>query len=121
MAVAMTEVTENRPIRTDGSRPTIGMWAEIMTFPAEMRLPDGAFILARPLLVEAERTDHGVLIHCKIADDDAFGATREEAIYDLLTSIVDRYHSLNRRAEQLSPRDREVLERLRTLLQPAQG
>jgi hypothetical protein len=83
---------------------------------AETRLPNSDLLLKRDLTVRQEMTQDGYVIKSSYIDEESFGATLEEAYFDFLTSIRDKYNSLQLREMKLSPRDKTVLENIRSLL-----
>jgi hypothetical protein len=83
---------------------------------ANTPLPDSALLLRHDLTVRQEMTQDGYVIKSSYIDEESFGATLEEAYFDFLTSIRDKYNSLQRREMRLSPRDKTVLENIRSLL-----
>lgn len=58
----------------------------------------------------------GVTIRSEFLDEDGYGWSYEEAWDDFLTSLRDRYSSLAKREERLSPADRETLKKLRAVI-----
>jgi len=83
---------------------------------AKTRLPNSDLLLRHDLPVRKEMTQDGYVIKSSYIDEESFGATLEEAYFDFLTSIRDKYNSLQRREMKLSPRDKTVLENIRSLL-----
>jgi hypothetical protein len=83
---------------------------------ANTPLPNSALLLRHDLTVRKEMTQDGYVIKSSYIDEESFGATLEEAYFDFLTSIRDKYNSLQRREMKLSPRDKTVLENIRSLL-----
>jgi len=90
--------------------------SSIFNIIAKTRLPNSNLLLRHDLTVRQETTQDGYVIKSSYVDEESFGATLEEAYFDFLTSIRDKYNSLQRREMKLSPRDRTVLENLRSLL-----
>lgn len=87
-------------------------------FPEETSIPgETNLTLKYALLAQVEINSDGFLIRCGDIDEEAYGITYEEAYFDFLTSIRDRYHSLYRREAHLSQHDRDILLRLRSLLE----
>jgi hypothetical protein len=84
-------------------------------------IPGGKFKLRHGLVVEKETTRDGYVMRCGALDEEAFGLTEDEAYFDFLTSLRDRYDSLGRRDTSLSARDVDILGRLRSLLEPKQA
>ena len=102
--------------------PTIALSQGIITLPQGTSIPgDPSVVLQHALHVEIENTRDGVVLRSASLDEEAFGASYNEACLDFLTSLRDRYRSLSRREERLSPQDCSVLERLCRLLEPSQG
>ncbi len=66
-----------------------------------------------------ECTIDGFVIGAPIFDEEGYGETYESAWDDLLSSIRDRYASLVKREQGLSPPDRKVLSELRKYLSEA--
>lgn len=88
----------------------------IFTIIAKTRLPNSDLLLGHDLTVRKEMTQDGCVIKSSYIDEESFGATLEEAYFDFLTSIRDKYNSLQRREMKLSPRDNTILENIRSLL-----
>ena len=95
-------------------RYPISSW--IFSIIAETPLPNSDLLLTHDLTVSEETTEHGYVIRSVYIDEESFGATLEEAYFDFLASIRDRYDSLQRRETKLSSPDKAVLENLRSLL-----
>jgi hypothetical protein len=89
---------------------------QLITLDQGTRIPDSDFVLRYPLLVEMETTPDGVVIRAGALDEDAYGLTYQAAYVEFLTSLRDRYLSLDRREASLSPQDLVVLRKLRDLL-----
>lgn len=83
---------------------------------AKTRLPNSDLLFRHDLTVRKEMTQDGYVIKSSYIDEESFGATLEEAYFDFLTSIRDKYNSLQRREMKLSPRDKTILENIRSLL-----
>ena len=83
---------------------------------AKTPLPNSDLLLRHDLTVRKEMTQDGYVIKSSYIDEESFGATLEEAYFDFLTSIRDKYNSLQLREMKLSPRDKTVLENIRSLL-----
>lgn len=83
---------------------------------AKTPLPNSDLLLRHDLTVGEEMTQDGYVIKSSYIDEESFGATLEEAYFDFLTSIRDKYNSLQRREMKLSPRDKAVLANIRSLL-----
>lgn len=83
---------------------------------AKTPLPNSDLLLRHDLPVRKEITQDGYVIKSSYIDEESFGVTLEEAYFDFLTSIRDKYNSLQRREMELSPRDKTVLENIRSLL-----
>jgi len=88
----------------------------IFTIIAKTRLPNSELFLRHDLTLRKEITHDGYVIRSNYVDEESFGATLEEAYFDFLTSIRDRYNSLRQRETRLSSRDKAVLENIRSLL-----
>lgn len=88
----------------------------IFSIIANTPLPNSALLIRHDLTVRKETTQDGYVIRSSYIDEESFGATLEEAYFDFLTSIRDKYKSLQRREMKLSPRDKTVLENIRSLL-----
>jgi hypothetical protein len=86
------------------------------TIIANTPLPNSALLLRHDLTVRKEMTQDGYVIKSSYIDEESFGTTLEEAYFDFLTSIRDKCNSLQRREMKLSPRDKTVLENIRSLL-----
>lgn len=90
---------------------------DYITIAAKTPVP-GGFVLSRALVAEVEATPDGWVIRSGWVNEEAYGSTYGEAYTDFLTSLRDRYQSLNRRQERLSAQDRAVFDTLRALLEP---
>jgi len=91
-----------------------------LMIPAETVLPgDPKYKLNSPVNGVIEYTIDGVLITVHIFDEEGYGETYESAWDDLLSSIRDRYASLVKREQGLSPPDHIVLCELRRYLSEA--
>ena len=90
--------------------------SSIFIIVAKTPLPNSRLLLRDDLTVLKEMTQDGYVIKSSYIDEESFGATLEEAYFDFLTSIRDKYNSLQRREMKLSPRDKEVLANIRSLL-----
>lgn len=94
---------------------------QILTVPGRTSIPDSDLMLQYALIAELETTRDGFVIRSNDLDEEAFGLTYREAYLDLLTSLRDRYYSLCKREESLSPHELTILNRLRNVLVPGQG
>ena len=74
------------------------------------------YVLNHGLTTEVEVLKDGIIIRCNYIDEESYGKTLNLAYNDFITSIRDRYDSLNRRKNRLSQHDQSILERLRVLL-----
>lgn len=90
--------------------------SSIFNIIANTPLPNSPLLLRHHLTVHEEITQDGYIIRSSYIDEESYGGTLEEAYLDFLTSIRDKYHSLQRREMKLSPRDKTVLENIRSLL-----
>jgi hypothetical protein len=90
--------------------------SSIFNIIANTHLPNSDLFLKYDLTVRGEMTQDGYVIKSSYIDEESFGATLEEAYLDFLTSIRDKYNSLQQRERKLSPRDKAVLENMRSLL-----
>ncbi len=90
--------------------------SSIFNIIANTPLPNSDLLLRHDLTVSEETTQDGYVIKSLYIDEESFGATLEEAYFDFLTSIRDKYNSLQRREMKLSPPDKAVLENIRSLL-----
>ena len=90
--------------------------SSIFNIIAKTPLPNSDLFLRRDLTVREEITQDGYVIESSYIDEESYGDTLEEAYFDFLTSIRDKYRSLQRREMKLSPRDKTVLENIRSLL-----
>jgi hypothetical protein len=90
--------------------------SSIFSIIANTPLPDSALLLRHDLSVRQEITKDGYLIRSSYIDEESYGETLQQAYFDFLTSIRDKYRSLQRREAKLSPRDKTVLENIRSLL-----
>ena len=90
--------------------------SSIFNIIAKTPLPNSYLLLRHDLTVRKEMNQDGYVITSSYIDEESFGATLEEAYFDFLTSIRDKYNSLQRREMKLSPRDKAVLANIRSLL-----
>lgn len=90
--------------------------SSIFNITSNTPLPNSNLLLKHDLSVYKEMTQDGYVIKSGYIDEESFGITLEEAYFDFLTSIRDKYHSLQLREAKLSPRDKTVLENIRLLL-----
>jgi hypothetical protein len=90
--------------------------SSIFNIIANTPLPNSDLLLKHDLTVRQEMTQDGYVIKSSYIDEESYGDTLEEAYSDFLTSIRDKYRSLQRRGMKLSPRDKTVLENIRSLL-----
>ena len=74
------------------------------------------YVLNHGLMTEVEVFKDGVIIRCNYIDEESYGKRPDIAYNDFITSIRDRYNSLNRRKNRLSQHDQSILERLQVLL-----
>lgn len=105
--------------RSEGTPPASSIMYSLAfsRFPQGTRIPGrGELALKHALEVEIEVTRDGFVVRSGALDEEAYGSTYKEACIDFLASLCDRYHSMNTRKEHLSPQDRAVRDRLRTLL-----
>jgi len=73
-------------------------WVQVITEPVPClirRTPDGLYAIYSPYF-----------------DEDGYGDMPEAALRDFLTSLMDRYYSLRRHVEHLSPSEASILGRL---------
>lgn len=89
---------------------------QVVTFPQKTPIPDSGLSFKYALIAEIRATRDGYVLRSGDLDEEAFGLTREEAYLGFLTSLRDRYNSLERREASLSRQDHSVLESLRRLL-----
>jgi len=90
--------------------------SSIFSIIANTPLPNSDLLLKHDLTVRQEITQDGYVIKSSYIDEESYAETLEQAYVDFLTSIRDKYHSLQRREMKLSPRDKTVLENIRSLL-----
>ncbi len=81
------------------------------------RIPDSDCELAVSLVVSAELTPDGWLVRSGFLEEESYGEDREAALLDFLTSLYDRRQSLERRESALAEPERDILHRLRAMLQ----
>ena len=67
------------------------------------------------LVAEVLHTPDGIVISSGEVDEDGYGLTFQEAYIDFLTSVHDRYSSLQHRKKRLSTQELSVLKNLRRL------
>jgi hypothetical protein len=91
---------------------------QLVTIPHKTAIPKSDLRLEYALVVEIGTTPDGYVIRSGYLDEDAFGLTYQEVYLEFLTSLRDRYYSLCRREDSLSPQDHSVLERFRDILVP---
>jgi hypothetical protein len=90
--------------------------SSIFNIIANTALPNSHLLLRHDLTVHEEMTQDGYVIKSNYIDEESYGDTLEEAYFDFLTSIRDKYNSLQRREMKLSPRDKTILKNIRSLL-----
>lgn len=90
----------------------------VLVVPGKAPIPESDLLIGRALVVETETTRDGIILRSGFVDEESFGTTLGEAYLDFLTSLRDRYRSLERRSPLLSAEDRTILERLQGLLEP---
>jgi hypothetical protein len=61
---------------------------------AETPLPNSDLLLRHDLTVRQEMTQDGYVIKSSYIDEESYGDTLEEAYFDFLTSMRDKYRSL---------------------------
>jgi hypothetical protein len=89
-----------------------------ITFPTGTRIPErGNGYLKQPIPAQVVLTKDGFIISSAILDEEAYGNTYPQAVFEFLTSLYDRLQSLSRRENKLSSEDKAVLSRLRDALQ----
>ncbi len=115
--------TVNAPVReTATDTPSSTVWLGATTIASGTTIVPsqevGVLELAHPVIVQVRVTRHGWVVSSGELDEESFGETFHDAYLDFLTSLRDRYVSLRRHEERLSPEDRIVLERLTALLRP---
>src|SRR5690348_8667884 len=112
----MSTATENRIITVPRSThqnlpslPSAGTPLEggtaavaIITLPAGTSVGHGNPPLRQSLAVRMEVTPEGYLVSSGDVEEDGYGATPGEAVWDFLTSLYDRYQSLARHANVLA-------------------
>jgi hypothetical protein len=79
-------------------------------------IPGSVFRLCTAFVLAMETTRDGIVLRSGFVDEESYGITVEEACVDFLTSLKDRLVSLERRESVLSVGDREVFERLRSIM-----
>ncbi len=88
----------------------------MMVIPEGTRVPGrGKYILSHGIIVQMESSSDGFVIKSGEMDEEGYGTTYKEAYSDFITSLKDRWNSLSRRGENLSARDKAVLNKLRDL------
>ncbi|MFC1894161.1 hypothetical protein ACFLYR_09170 [Chloroflexota bacterium] len=88
----------------------------LFTIISDTPLPNSPLRLTHGLIAHKEITKDGYVIKSSYIDEESFGSTLEEAYLDFLTSVRDKYNSLQRREAKLSTRDKIVLNNIRSLL-----
>lgn len=73
--------------------------------------------IKRNIIAEVFHTRDAVLIRAGDVDEEGYGTTFLEASNDFLTSLYDRYSSLNRRIQRLSSHELSILNTLSKILQ----
>ncbi len=109
--------TFNRPSFNDNTAgPRLTAAGEVL-FPEGSIVPGrGRYRLGRAVMAAFEATEDGVVVRSAEFDEESYGSTLEEAVADFVTSLRDRYISMRRRRDRLSPGDRAVLTRLKAVL-----
>jgi hypothetical protein len=74
------------------------------------------FVLKCDIMATVEYAHDGVIISAPFFDEEGYGETYKIAWNDFLTSIRDRYVSMKKREDRLSPFDRKILHRLQQAL-----
>jgi len=72
----------------------------------------GDIKLGRNIIAEVMYSHDGVMVRAGDLDEDGYGNTLEEASFDFLTSLCDRYDSLSRRLQRLADTEVTIFERL---------
>lgn len=107
---SLSRPTTSPPVPQD--RVTAGK--ELLVIPGGTVIPgDRAPKLTCCVVAGVAQTNDGVVIDSVLFDEDGYGWSYEAAWDDFLTSLRDRYDSLNKRESVLSAADREVLGHLR--------
>lgn len=91
--------------------------SSIFSIIARTPLPNSGLLLRHDLTIRKQITQDGYVLKSDYIDEESFGHTFEEAYLDFLTSIRDKYRSLLRREMKLSPRDKTVLQNIRSLIE----
>lgn len=87
-----------------------------MVLPAKTRLDDSYPPLAQPLLVQVRSTGGGVIAFTYLdAEEYGWGQTENEAIADLMSSLVEYMKSLQVREGRLGSSASSDLSKLRQL------
>lgn len=104
------------PISSDNIISAYFQASLIFNIIADTPLPNSSLSLKHDLIIRSDSTQDGYTIKSNYIDEESFGITLEEAYIDFLTSIRDKYNSLQRRETKLSSSDKAVLTNIRSLL-----
>jgi hypothetical protein len=121
-SVVKSDVARSNRLSIPTSKPNFGADTSsnilpIIPIPVDTILPgDPIYKLNFSVDGVVERTIDGFVITAPIFDETGYGETYESAWDDLLSSIRDRYASLVKREQGLSPLDHKVLSELRKYL-----
>lgn len=111
--------TKNLPAASDKTYVSHPALTDLQTsvVPAGTPIPgDESISIKRSLVLEVEMTPDGYLARSGELDEEGYGTTREDAIIDFLSSLIDRLRSLEKRTSPLSDADQATLQHLRDLL-----
>jgi hypothetical protein len=87
----------------------------LLSIPKGTLLP-GTRQLASDIFAAIDTTKDGIVITSCLFEEDGYGKSYEEAWDDFISSLCDKYDSLERRAAVLSQSDLEVLRQLRVTI-----
>ncbi len=91
---------------------------ELMPLTKGTPIPNSSHTLQHDLLAELHTSQDGYIIRSALIDEDGYGTALNEAYFDFLTSIRDRYNSMKEREPRLSTHELQILHHLRNLLEP---
>jgi len=91
---------------------------QLMSLNKGTQIPNSFYTFQHQLLTKLHSSKDGYLIQSAFVDEDGYGTTISEAYLDFLGSIRDRYNSMKRRESRLATYELQVLNNLRTLLEP---
>lgn len=107
-------------------------WVDTVTYPRDLpqcqiiektllAIPRGTLLpgsrrLVSDIFAAIDNTKDGIVISSCLFEEDGYGKSYEEAWDDFLSSLCDKYGSLEKRAATLSHADFEILKQLRATI-----